>query len=145
MNAPYQHDERLPRRKPIKRKAPRRLNDPALTDEEYLNWVRTLPCACCVGMKLLLSCAAGDFVPYIEKPFARQTSPTEAAHTGDHPAYRRAPDRTAIPLCAIEHHREGPESHHKLGKRFFPYHNLDRDALVAALNAEFDREHSDAR
>lgn len=125
-------------RKPIKRKAPRRTKDPAIHDPKYLEWIRTLPCVACIGAMRLMRYIDNEY-----RPQAVQTSPTEAAHVGDHPAYRRAPDRTAIPLCGIEHHREGPASHHKLTApgAFWKRHGIDRDALIAALNAEYDKEH----
>jgi hypothetical protein len=52
---------------------------------------------------------------------------------------QKCSDRETIPLCA-KHHREGPESHHKLGKKFWEYHGLDRDALIKQLNEEYERK-----
>lgn len=55
--------------------------------------------------------------------------PSEAAHCGDRAFSQKAPDNTCLPLCT-EHHTEGKVAHHKLGKRFWEYHNLDREALT---------------
>ncbi len=137
-------------RKPIKRKAPRRTKDPAVSDPKYLEWIRTLPCVVCWGFP------RGHQPPgtcLIFWQYERdngnpsQNSRTEAAHVGDHAGYRRASDRTAIPLCGLEHHREGPYSHHKLTApgAFWQQHGLDRDALIAALNASYDAQATDTR
>ena len=40
------------------------------------------------------------------------------------------------PLC-IEHHTEGPHSHHKLGKGFWKAHGLDRAEIIARYQARF--------
>lgn len=120
-------------RKKPKRKA-------ADVDENYKAWIRTLPCICCVGWTRF---EAHVMDMRSAAPFAhvRQASRTEAAHVGDHAAYRLASDRTCIPLCAIEHHREGPDSHHKLSRKFWAAHGLDRNTVIAFLNQHYERLH----
>jgi len=82
-------------------------------NSRYLQWVRTLPCVVC-----------------------RTTRNIEAAHTGAHGLGQKAPDSTAIPLCAA-HHRTGNDSYHKLGpRRFAELHKLDIPGIVAELNAK---------
>lgn len=101
-------------------------------DPEYLDWIRSLPCVICVR-------PTNRFYNYRLAKFEdRQKSRTEAAHTGPRGLSQKADDRGAIPLCGDEHHREGKESHHKLGKKFFDHHGIDRDALVAELNRKYD-------
>ena len=128
-----------PKRNRIKRKAPRRTKDTAITDKEYLEWIASLPCVCCVnGIDRVICMAKGEYTwRDVAIMTANQKSPTEAAHVGNHAGYRRAPDRTAIPLCA-EHHREGPASAHRFGRKFWQKHRLDRETLIAALNAAYD-------
>jgi hypothetical protein len=104
----------------IKRKAPRRV---ATADRAFLAWVKRQPCA-------VLGCVW------------QWAYPVEAHHAGDHGLSQRANDRTAIPLCSTIHHRAGPHSIHVLGKKFWAHHALDRDQLVARLNAAYDREHA---
>jgi hypothetical protein len=135
------------RRTAIKRRPPRRTKDPAISDPKYLEWIAHLPCAVCFAA-IYRAAYSGEFpmrhLPYQSDVLGvMQMSHTEAAHVGDHAAYRRASDRTAIPLCGVAHHREGPESHHKLTApgAFWKRHGLDRGALITALNAEFERSH----
>jgi hypothetical protein len=81
-------------------------------DPKYLRWIRTLPCSVC-----------------------RTTRNIEAAHTGPHGLGRKAPDSTAIPLCA-KHHRIADDCYHKLGPRKFArIHKLNIPEIVAGLNA----------
>lgn len=50
---------------------------------------------------------------------------------------RSAQISQSLPLCAIEHHRIGPESHHVLGKRFWGFHGLDRISLIKQMQELF--------
>jgi hypothetical protein len=88
-------------------------------DLKYMAWIRTLRCVCC-GTRYRI----------------------QAAHVGDHPAYRKGPDRETIPLC-LKHHlwEGGKESYHRLGKRFWVFWNIDRLNLVAELNSTYDAIH----
>jgi len=80
----------------------------------YMAWIRTLPCICC-GSRLFV----------------------EAAHVGDRAFGQKCPDTETLPLCR-KHHRLGPQSHHHLGKRFWLVWNLNRDHLIARLNANYE-------
>lgn len=121
------------KRSKLKRKPPRR--KPGDVDRAYVAWVKTLPCCVCVkeGPEYQRHGISGGLYEGCV-----QTSPTEAHHAGDHAYGRRAPDRTAIPLCGHEHHREGSDSAHVLGKHFWAHHGIDRDALIARLNQEYE-------
>lgn len=90
-------------------------------DPEYLDWVRRLECAICKLRGL------------------RQMSRTEAAHVQDRGMRQKCSDRGVIPLCA-EHHRTSAVAHHRLGRKFWAWHGLDRDVLVEQLNREYDRQ-----
>lgn len=80
----------------------------------YLGWIRTLPCLVCSSW------------------------PVEAAHTGARGFGMKADDVTAIPLCS-EHHRTGRTAHHVLGRRFWDAHEIDRDEVIADLNARYEQ------
>lgn len=83
-------------------------------DENYKNWIRSLPCLLC-----------------------RTRIGVESAHSGPHGAAQKAPDTSALPLCGMCH-REGRYSYHKLGTGFFKYHHLKpREELVMAYNLSF--------
>jgi hypothetical protein len=81
-------------------------------DPEYLKFIRGLPCLVCARLG------------------------GEAAHVGLRGMSQKCPDREAIPLCA-KHHRTGKDSHHVLGKKFWEYHDLDRETLVRALQVYY--------
>ncbi len=95
-------------------------------DPLYLKWLHTLPCLICFNLAFAASL-----------PLA-QLSQTEAAHVGDRGLSQKAPDRTAIPLCA-EHHRLDRFSAHRMGKKFWQHYGLDRDAVVAGLNTQYQQ------
>ena len=86
---------------------------------KYLNWIRTLPCLIC------------------ERQGKHQTSRTEAHHAGEHGYGRKAADSTAIPLCGVEHHREGRQAVHVIGKRFGVVHGIDVTEEMVRLNREY--------
>lgn len=85
-------------------------------DPEYLAFIHTLPCT--------LLCDRCEGL-------------VEAHHAGDHGFSQKAPDRTALPLCAW-HHRTGAFSAHVLGRRFWGFYKIDRQKLVAELNAQYE-------
>jgi hypothetical protein len=88
------------------------------SDGEYLDWIRTLPCSV---------------------PGCRRRN-IEAHHAGDHGMSQLPPDRTAIPLCGfVGHHNFGKHSAHVLGRRFWAFHGIDRDDLIAHLNRKYDK------
>lgn len=62
----------------------------------------------------------------------------EAAHTGRRGRGQKAADETALPMCS-NGHRTGKYSHHKLGKNFWSFWDLDREKLVQSFN-EMARE-----
>jgi hypothetical protein len=64
---------------------------------------------------------------------------TEAAYVGKRGLSQKCPDREAIPLCKW-HHTEGPESPHRLGKRFWSVWGIDRDELVRQLQERYEKE-----
>jgi len=64
----------------------------------------------------------------------------EAAHTnvlGPRGLGQKTSDYSAVPLCS-GHHRENPDSYHRLGEADFGQeHKLELAELVAALNSRF--------
>jgi hypothetical protein len=64
----------------------------------------------------------------------------EAAHTnalGRRGMGQKTSDFSAIPLCS-GHHRESPDSHHRLGENGFSRkHAIDLQELVRALRSQF--------
>lgn len=93
-------------------------------DPAYLDWIRSLACAVCF-------CYRSNRIRHT------QSSITEAAHVGDRGLSQKCKDREAIPLC-MEHHREGEFSAHRMGRRFWEHHGLDKNELIAALNAAYE-------
>lgn len=93
-------------------------------DPDYLEFIRSLPCWLC---ELLMANGLLD----------KQSSVTEAAHVGNRGLSQKCPDREAIPLCA-EHHREGHQAAHILGKNFWAHWGLVRDVLIEELNAVYE-------
>src|SRR5690242_18817694 len=81
----------------------------------YLRFIRTKPCLICNTRKQV-----------------------EAAHSGPHGVGLKASDLDAIPLCRV-HHQSGPDSYHALGRDFFSFHRLDREAIIRRLREEFSR------
>jgi hypothetical protein len=86
-------------------------------DKEYLAYIHTLPCA-----------VSGTGIRYACR--GRIT----AHHAGTRGLMQKADDRTAIPLCEW-HHQEGPDAIHKLGKKFWKHHGLDKDLLISLLQS----------
>ena len=83
-------------------------------DEDYKEWIRTLPCSAC-GVE--------------GRP--------EAAHTGiDGGMSMKASDYTCVPLCA-DCHTQAPEAYHRIGKREF---ERSRGLCFAALATRLQRE-----
>lgn len=103
---------------PRKRKGPARRGQ--VKDPAYLEFVAGHRCRACMAW---------------ESP---QSTPTEAAHVGVRGYGQKCDDREAIPLCE-RHHRTGPLAHHVLGKKFWAYHGLDREKLIADLNEEYTK------
>lgn len=83
-------------------------------DSAFLAFIRSLPCVIC-----------------------RRTFRVEAAHVGQRGLGQKCSDRETIPLCAF-HHREGKHAHHRLGKNFWTYWNLDRYGIIAKYQRAYD-------
>ncbi len=115
-------------RSPIRRKPRKRQSG---DNPAFRAFVRTFACVACYDQLIRETVPAYPFI---------QTSPTECAHVGRRGLSQKCPDCESLPLCAIEHHRVGPESHHKLGKRFWGFHGLDRVALIRELQALYEVE-----
>jgi hypothetical protein len=100
----------IPRYTPLRRswlkRRPRR--DPIPFEIlRYWDWIRTQPCAICGTRRRI-----------------------EAAHVGHRGLRQKCNGWEVIPLCALGHHREGPESQHKLQKRFWGFHGVDRGEII---------------
>lgn len=91
----------------------------------YLAWIRTLPCVCCEQLLRSLR--------------SEQCGPTEAAHVGERGLSQKSSDLETIPLCRW-HHTQSPEAHHRIGKKFWAYWGIARDALIKSLNERFESE-----
>lgn len=128
----------LTRRVPLRRSAPLRLGVPPKRrvrvrkkraqprrgpdrSPEYLAWIRTLGCVVCSRM-------SGDWTVI------------EAAHTnalGRRGMSQKTSDFSAIPLCS-GHHRENPDSYHRLGEKGFETaHQIHLSELIATLNSSY--------
>lgn len=105
----------MTRRTPIRRSWLKRIRRQKPLDPAILQfWCFIANQPCCVCQKLGI----------------RQRSRTEIAHVGQRGLSQKCSGWEVLPLCAIRHHREGPESHHRLGKRFWEHHELDRYAII---------------
>jgi hypothetical protein len=91
-------------------------------DFAYLAWVASQQCIVCESQRKL------------------QLSRSYAHHAGARGLSQRADDRTAIPLCWRHHDRGSSLSIHTLGKKFWTAYNLDRNAVIAELQARYDLE-----
>jgi len=83
---------------------------------DYLRFIRRQPCVVCA-----------------------RTWGIESAHTGQRGLGQKADDRFALPLCR-HHHRTGQDSHHRLGKRFWGFHGLNRVELIQQLQKLYTDE-----
>lgn len=113
-------------------------------DPAYLDWIRTLRCIVCFLSSWVAFVDRGDDgvvrsgVRY-EGALDAQCWPTEAAHVGNRGLGQKCPDQQTVPLCKV-HHTEGRDAHHVLGRKFWEYHGLDRDALLSELQARYELE-----
>ena len=79
---------------------------------DFMEWIKTFACLICGTRRRI-----------------------DAAHTGESAGWRKADDRTCLPLCHFAHHQYGPLSIHKLGRpRFWEFHGLDPRSLWAKFN-----------
>ena len=111
------------RRVPVRkmRSRPRRGPD---RSAEYLAWIRTLGCAVCSRVN-------------------GGVTAIEAAHTnalGPRGMGQKTTDLSAVPLCS-GHHREYPDSYHRLGEQGFSRaHGIDLQELVLLLQGRFRQQ-----
>lgn len=98
-------------------KASKGLKDPA-----YLAFIASLPCVVCLAWE------------------SEQRTRTTVAHVGDRGLSQKCSDRETLPLC-VDHHQEGKNAHHKMGKRFWSHHELDRDVLIRLFNERYNEAH----
>ena len=108
---------------PRRREKPRKGREP---DPAYLQFIRSLPCVCCVIMSALFS-------------NHRQATVSEAAHVGARGLGQRCPDRETIPLCAL-HHTRGEHAHHRMQKEFWVFWDLDRIKLIEEFQTRYEAE-----
>ena len=136
--------------KPIKRNPLKRKLTKARPGDnpEFLAWLRTWPCYVCLkrfceARGLTFDVIAADplereLIQYYFRRL-RVCGPTEAAHVG-----LRCADREAMPLGKLHHLHQtaggGPESHHTLGRHFWEFHGLDREAIFALLHRLYRAE-----
>lgn len=119
---------RLPKRgKPIPRRRAKPRRGPVV-DPKFRAFVRTFGCIACWL----------TLVQTVEWNSGCQKSPTECAHVGQRGLGQKCSDCESLPLCRDEHHQNGPESHHVLGKRFWSFHGLNRRVLIAELNRLYE-------
>lgn len=107
----------IQRRKPLRRtpirkrrSKPRRGRE---RDPKYLAWIASLPCFLC-----------GIW-------------PVEVAHLGDRGLSQKCHDRETGPLCHNDH-QAGKYALHRLGKRFWEHHGIDKAELIAEYNRRYD-------
>lgn len=109
----------IERRTPLKRTPIRkRRTKPRrgrVISKPYKAWIASLPCVVCGTRK-----------------------DVEVAHVGARGMSQKCSDFETLPLC-VAHHREGPEAHHVLGKKFWDHHQLDRDKLIQEHNELWNR------
>lgn len=109
----------MTRKHPLKRRPSRRCSSLDSGAIAYMSWIARHVCVLCQGSP------------------GRQATRTEVAHVGIRGLSQKSSSYDTIPLCA-EHHREGRESHHKLGKKFWEFHGLDRDALISEYRKMYE-------
>lgn len=108
-------------------------------DPKYMAYIRTLPCVVC--WKAYFE-SGFQPVTFAAEDRGRQTTRTEVAHVGVRGIGQKAFDRFTLPMCS-SHHRTGKFAHHVMGRNFFTYHGLDRDALVNELNRRYDAKETE--
>lgn len=106
-------------------------------DPDYLAFIRDLPCLMCLASAEAVRASQFElnFAGWLGRSRV-QATPTEAAHVGDRGLSQKCPDRETIPLCA-QHHREGKDSAHRLGRNFWKHWGLDRDTLIEVLQQKY--------
>lgn len=95
----------------------------AVRDKAYLEFIAGLPCIVCLHHGL------------------KQESRTEVCHVGDRGLGQKSSDRDTLPMCGVEHHREGKFSQHHLGRNFWAHWGLDKQFLIDGFNRMYARLH----
>lgn len=115
-----------------------------MLNPEYLAFLGTLPCFVCYREAYQFLARHGGEVGWIfgHTLYGRQESDTEAAHVGLSTSRRglsqKCSDDEAMPLCGLEHHREGEFSIHRIGPAaFFEHHGADRDSTIRLFQRLF--------
>jgi hypothetical protein len=104
-------------------------------DPAYKAFIRLLPCVVC-HLNWPLSELAGLIVEHaVESGITR----SECAHVGIRGLGQLCPDRETLPLCGVVHHREGPQSHHVLGKGFQAAHGINAGQLFVRLQVLYSQ------
>lgn len=102
-------------------------------DKEYLAWIRTQWCV------LSGEAQSMSILNPHNRSVCEEMYRTEAAHVGPTRGIgQKCSDYDTIPLCS-GHHRLRADSHHRLQKAFWKHHNLDREAIIKALNAKWEQ------
>jgi hypothetical protein len=104
-------------------------------DKAFLAWIHLQPCAVAAALVAPLNMGATRTLIV-----AGCSGRITAHHAGTRGLMQKADDRTAIPLCEA-HHQHGPKAVHRIGKQFWNSHGIDRDELIAGLNAKFEAEY----
>lgn len=113
----------MTRRAPINRRRANPRRGPA-RDRAYLAWIRRFGCVACLNSTIIA-------------PKNPLWDDIEAAHVGPIRGLgQKCSDYETIPLCE-QHHRLGRDSQHRLQKKFFDHHGLDRAALISELNSRY--------
>lgn len=110
-----------------------------LKDPAYLKWLHDQPCVVCRFSVVAVASDAATMEMGVTVRLMTQATPTEAAHVGERGLSQKCSDREALPICR-DHHTERRDSAHKLQKKFWAHHGLDKDILIAEYNRRFEEE-----
>jgi hypothetical protein len=97
-----------------------------IRDWLYISWIKSQPCIVCEKHAFNL--------------FTKRFSPSQAHHAGYRGLSQRADDRTCIPLCWTHHDRNSPHSIHTLGRKFWEFYQLDRQATIEEMQRRYAME-----
>lgn len=97
-------------------------------DPKYRAWIRLLPCIICLKNWLFSESAEA----IVEAAMMGQNEVSECAHIGSRGLGQKCSDRQSCALCP-DHHRTGAEARHVLGRNFWTFHKMDRDAVIRRL------------
>jgi hypothetical protein len=100
-----------------------------IRDWAYLSWIKRQVCIVCEKHAI-----------NVGNLFTRKFSPSQAHHAGHRGLSQRADDRTCIPLCWTHHDRNSPHSVHTLGRKFWQFYSIDRQAIIEEMNRRYELE-----